>query len=818
MLTDLRFAFRQFWKNPGFTAIAVLALALGIGGNTAIFTVINAVLLKPLPFPEPERLVAVGSQRLRLTTTPLALSSLSYPDFFDFRAQARSFSNLACYDETGFAVTTKSGAEGVRGVIVSAEFFDVLGVQPQLGRGFTRPDEALGGGPDGLKVVLSHAYWQRHFEARPDVLGQKLVIDGRSFTVIGVLPPGFQFPIQAAPLEFYVPLAVDSFVSDPADEPATAARGSHRLGGIGRLAPGATVAQAATELRDLAAALAKQYPDTNTQYSAHATSLRDELVGDVRLALWVLCGAVGCVLLIACANVANLLLARATIRGREMALRTALGASRGRIVRQLLTESLLLAGCGGALGLFLAYFGAQALVQLVPQNMPLAADLSLDARVLAFTLLIALATGVIFGLVPAWQAARTGPALALKAGGRGNTAGGNRLRHALVVLEIALALVLLVGAGLLLRTFDHLGKVDPGFRPEGLLTARLTLPETTYGKPAEVDAFYDRLLARLRTLPGVRNASTIVPLPLSGGNSATSMDIEERSVPQGQRPSVPVRTAGPEIFATLGIPLLQGRVFDATDTLQTKLVIVVNQKFAQDYFPGQNPLGKKIKPGRSIERDSPWREIVGVVGNVRHRNLNADHVPEMYIPARQVPLEAITLVLKPEGGNPLALTSAVRAALAEIDRGVPLNNVRNYEDYLARSLAKPRFNAFLLGIFGAVALLLTAVGVYGVMAYSVSQRTSEIGVRMALGAERADIFRLVVGEAMWVVALSIGLGLAGALALSRLLGSLLHGVSAWDPLTFGAISLLIAAVAFLACWLPARRAARVNPIEALRTE
>ncbi|MBS0659753.1 MAG: ABC transporter permease [Verrucomicrobia bacterium] len=816
MLSDFRFALRQLAKNPSFAAVAIFALALGIGGNTAIFSVVNAVLLKPLPFVEPERIVAVGSVNLR-SGSGQGVDSVSYPDYFDFRSQARSFSALACYYESGFAVANASGAEGARGLVTTADLFPATGVKPLLGRLFTREDEVAGGGPGGLKVVLGHAYWQRQFGGREDALGRQLTIDGRVYTVVGVLPALYQFPIQTQAIDFYVTTSVDATPPD-VGQPQTAQRGSHRLRAVGRLAPGATVEQAAAELRSIAAALMKQYPETNTNFSATAIPLREELIGDVRLALWVLCGAVGCVLLIACVNVANLLLARASARGREIAVRTALGASQGRIVRQLLTESVVLAACGGVLGLLLAYFGARALVAVVPQSIPLATDLSLDVTVLAFTLGIALATGIFFGLVPALQAARSGQALALKTGARGNTSGGHRLRNALVVVEIALALVLLVGAGLLLRSFSHLGKVDPGFRYDRLLTARIGISDTAYPKPENVVQFFDRLLERVRAIPGVRSASTIVPLPLSGSNMTTSVDIEERSLPEGQQATAPVRLASAGYFDTLGIPIVRGRVFDANDTLKTKLVVVVNEKFAQQHYPGQDPIGKRIKPGWSIEETTPWREIVGVVGNTRHRNLYADYTPEMYLPAAQVPLETALLVVKSETSNPLGLVSAVRAAVAEIDRGVPVNNVRTFDEYLSRSLARPRFNALLLGVFAAVALLLTAVGVYGVMAYSVSQRTGEIGVRMALGAEQGSIFRLIVGEAMTLVALSIGLGLAGAFALTRLLASLLHGVSAWDPLTFSVISLVIAAVAFLACWLPARRAARVNPIEALRAE
>ncbi len=816
MLTDLRFALRQLWKNPGFTLVAVLALALGIGANTAIFSVVNAVLLKPLPFPEPERLVAVGSVRLR-DATAAGVDAVSYADFFDFRARARSFAALACYYENGFALTSGPEAQGVRGLVVASGFFDAVGLRPFLGRGFAREDEAPGGGPGGLKTVLSHALWQRQFRGDPGALGQRLTVNGLVFTVVGVMPAGAQFPVQSAAIDLYLPLAMDAIATD-GDKPATEQRGAHMLRAVGRLLPGVPVEQAQAELRAIAADLEKQYPDSNTYFSASAMPLREEMIGDVRLALWVLCGAVGCVLLIACANVANLLLARASARGREIAVRTALGAGRGRIVRQLLTESVALAALGGALGLAIAVAGTRALVALVPQSIPLASDISLDGTVLAFTLLVSLGTGIVFGLVPALQAAGAGPALALKAGGRGNTGGRHRRRDALVGVEGSLALVLLVGAGLLMRSFAHLGRVDPGFRMDHLLTARVGLADAAYPKPADIAGFFDRLLERVRAIPGVRAASAIAPLPLTGSQMTTSFDIEERPLPEGRQATAPIRLAQADYFKTMGIPLLQGRVFDEKDNLQSKLVIVVNERFARENYPGQDPVGKRIKPGWSIDKETPWREIIGVVANVRHRNLYAEHSPEMYLPAAQVPFGFTTLVVRAAVADPASLAPAVRAALAETDRSVPLTNVRVFEEYLSRSLARPRFNALLLSVFAGVALVLTAVGVYGVMAYSVAQRTGEIGVRMALGAQQGSIFRLVVGEGMTLVAISIGLGLAGALALTRLLSSLLYGVGAWDPLTFGVISLLIVLVAFLACWLPARRAARVNPIEALRAE
>ncbi len=818
MFTDLRLALRQLAKNPGFTAVAVIALALGIGANTAIFSVVNAVLLKPLPFPEPDRLAAVGSAETRPSAAGgHGLNSLSYPDFFDFRAQNKCFEELAIHADRNLALTGDREAKGIRGQRVSAGFFEVLGIKPVLGRTFQREDEGSGGGPGGFKVVISHEFWREHFHSDSAAIGRPLTLDAQPFSVIGVMPPGFQFPIQANSIDLYVSIAVDATVYTPGDKPSTEQRGSHSLVAVGRLRPGVTIEQADAELKTIAAALAKQYPESNTNFSAGALPLREDMIGDVRVALYVLFGAVACVLLIACANVGNLLLARALVRGREMAVRTALGASRGRVVRQLLTESVVLGALAGVVGLLLALVGTKALIALVPENIPRAATIELDGVVLAFTLGMSLLTGVFFGLVPALQASQANPANALRDGARGNVGGKHRLRNSLVVVEVALALVLLIGAGLLLQSFARLGQVDPGFRTERLLTARVSLPDSGYADIRKVAVFHDQLLTRIRALPGVKSASAVMPLPLSGSNMTTTFDDEANPKPEGQQPTSPVRIADTDYFQTMGIPVLRGRAPEATDTLDAKLVMVVNERFAQKFFPGQDPIGKRIKPGMSLdEKDAPMREIVGVVGNVRHRNLSSDFSPEMYIPATQFPDTFAILAIRTESPDPTSVTSAVRAELAALDRSVPLANVRPFDEYIARSLARSRFNATLLTIFAGVALSLTAIGIYGVMAYSVAQRTSEIGIRMALGAQSQSIFRLIVGEGMKLVALSLVLGLGGALALSRALGTLLYGVAAWDPLTFIALSFLLTGIAFLACWLPARRAARVNPIEALR--
>jgi predicted permease len=819
-MNDLRFALRQLRKSPGFTFVAVLTLALGIGANTAIFSVVNAVLLKPLPFPASQQLIAVGMTNTHDGTPRDQLNSLSYPDYFDFRKQNRTLASSAVYREQTVAFNNKEGAQSLVGVKCSGEFFDVLGSKPIIGRGFVRADEQAGGGPGGFKVILSYDFWQKHFGGDKNMLGRRIELDRRPYTVVGIMPARFQFPIQTDPIELYVTIAEDA--SNPEGlKPVTEERGSHSMQAIARLKPGISIDQAQVDLSTIAANLEKQYPDTNSYFGVRMKPLREELIGDVRTALYILFGAVVCVLLIANANVANLLLARASVRGKEIALRAALGASRSRIVRQLLTESVLLSALGGVLGLLVAQWGTAALIHAVPQNIPRIGDIELDAAVLVFTLLISLTTGVVFGLVPAWQASHIDLNNSLKSGSR--TGGGGehkgRLRNGLVMAEVALALVLLICAGLLIQSFARLGQVQTGLRPERLLTAQISVPESAYPKNENIIAFFEQFLPRIRALPGVESASTIVPLPLSGSNMVTDFDIAEHPLPEGQRPAAPARIAGNDYFKTVGIPLRQGRVFDEHDRFNSAPVVIVNELFASKYFPGQNVIGKRITPGFSADAEKPKvREIVGVVGNVKHRSLRNEDTPEMYLPETQIPFNIMTLVVRTRVANPASLTSAIRGQLAAVDSNLPLTSVRIFDDYVARSLARPRFNALLLSIFAGTALLLTAIGIYGVMAYSVAQRTNEIGIRIALGAAQSSIFRLIVGQAMALVAISVVIGLAGAFAATRFLNSLLFGVGAWDLITFSVIVLLVATVAFLAAWLPARRASLVDPMVALRAE
>ncbi|HEY2139246.1 MAG TPA: ABC transporter permease, partial [Chthoniobacterales bacterium] len=608
------------------------------------FSVVNAVLLKPLPFPAPDELVAVGGVDLNETASPPKLQSMCYPDFFDFRDQHKSFANIAVYRDRTLALVDDQGAQSVRAEKVSGEFFDVLGIKPILGRGFARADEQPGGGAGGFKAVISYGFWQSHFNRAEDVIGRVLMFDGRPHTVIGVMPAGTQFPIQTESIEVYVTLAEDASTPD-GSTPQTQQRGGHSLLGIARLKEGVSLAQANTELRAIAAVLAKKYPETNTNFSAGLNPLRDELVGDVRTALYVLFGAVACLLLIANANVANLMLARASVRGKEIALRSALGASRGRIVRQLLTESVLLAAIGGLLGLLLAQWGTDALVAAVPQNIPRANEIKLDAAVLAFTMTLSLATGIVFGLVPAWQASHVDLNTALKSGtrGAGGSEGKHRVRNALVMTEVALALILLICASLLIESFARLGRVDIGMRTERLFTARIGLPGSAYPRPENVISFFDQLIPRLRTIPGVESVTAVWPLPLSGSVNVSSFDIEERPAPEGQQPDAVTRIVGPDYFKTMGIPVLQGRGFEATDQLKSLPVVIVTEEFVKKFFPGQNVVGKHIKPSWGIgDEKALMRTIVGVVGNIKHRTLASEFTPEIYLSASQMPMDSMS--------------------------------------------------------------------------------------------------------------------------------------------------------------------------------
>ncbi len=817
---DLRYAARTLLKQPGFTLVAVLALALGIGANTAIFSVVNSVILRPLNFGEADRLVAIWK---RDTRQPAGLASnhstTCYPDFQDWRVENRVFENIGVYERNNFTLVEGREALHVPGAFVSADLFRLLRVEPILGRNFLSSEDE----PGTRVVILSHALWQRRFGGEQSVLGRKLTLDGQSYEVVGVMPPRFQIPVQNDPVEIWSTMGPERVPPADGSEPVTSQRGNNFLGAIARLKPGVSLAQAQANLDGVAAALAKQYPDSNASTGVYVESLLQDIVGQVRPALMILLGAAGCVLLIACVNVANLLLARATVRQKEIAIRAALGAGRWRIVRQLLTESLLLAVLGGAAGWLLALWGTDAIRALLPTRFPRAGESALDGRGLAFTTAVSLLTGFLFGLAPAWRISRPDLALA-EAGGssRGATESlrGRRLRGGLVVAEIALALVLLCGAGLLIQSFHRLQAVHPGFDAHRVFTARFSLSDAAYPDSVRAATFAQRFADRVATLPGVRAASFVSPMPLSGGVMSLCFQIEERPVPESQRPVTDIHTVGLNFFSTMRIPLQRGRDFTAQDTLQSPFVVIVNETFARQFFPGENPIGKRVRPDGTTEpappgTKAPVREIVGVVADVKTRSLDSPPQPQLYFPHTQFAVHGLTLLTRTENDE-RALLPALRTAIAELDSTVPLYKAEPLEKYVALWAARPRFNALLLSIFAAVALTLTAIGIYGVMAYSVAQRTQEIGIRMALGAQKGDVFRLVVGGGLRLVVGGVVIGVVAALAGMRLLASLLYGVSAADAPTLSTVVLLLGSVALLACWLPARRAAGVDPAIALR--
>jgi putative ABC transport system permease protein len=820
-MNDLRFALRQLRKSPGFTLVAVLTLALGIGANTAIFSVVNAVLLRPLPFPHPDELIVIGGRNARDSNRAGRLDSISFPEFSDLRSRNSTFAQVAAYRDKDFAFSNGAEVQNLRGERVTANFFSALGVEPVLGRGFQLEDEQAGGGSRGLTVVLSNDFWRRQFNADPGVLGRQLMLDRQPFTIIGVMPAGFKYPIQTESIDFYVTVAIEA-VSVGGRPPVTEQRDNRFLRCVGRLRSNVSIEQASAEMHALAGAITKENPATNSDWDLIVRPLRDYLVANVRVALWILSGAVVCVLLIASVNVANLLLSRASSRTREIAVRMAIGARRARIIRQLLCESVLLAVIGGALGLVIAFWGTHGLIALVPQQIPRTENIHLDPAVLIFALGISIATGIIFGLAPALQATRVDLNQSLKATASGSIGGGverARVGRALVIAEIALALILLVSAGLLLQSFASLGKVRPGLETERMLTARVTLPPVGYSSPQKIARFYEQLVARLRVLPGARAASTVFPLPMSGALTTTSFDLAEHPLPESQQPNSLTRLIGSDYFQTARIPLIRGRVFADDDRFGSKPVVIINERFAQRYFPGQDPVGKQMTVAWQVgDQPAQMREIVGVVGNAKYLSLQDDFAPEIYLPVAQLPYPTATILLRTETSNPATMANTLRAELAQVDPNLPITDVRVFDEYRARSLAGARFNALLLSIFAGVALILTAVGLYGVIAYSVSQRTGEIGIRMALGALPSSILRLIVGQNMILVLIGIGIGLLGALACTRLMRSLLFAVGAWDPTTFVSITALIAVVAFFACWLPVRRATHVDPVQALRAE
>ncbi|HEV2835018.1 MAG TPA: ABC transporter permease [Pyrinomonadaceae bacterium] len=803
---NLVYSARMLLKKPGVTAIAILAIGLGIGANTAIFSVVNTVLLQPLPYEQPKQLVMLSSEQRNQALD--GRGTFSVPDFFDIQKSSTTLQHVATVQRSGTIMTEGGDPERVIGAAVSADYFNVLGVKPEMGRVFTPEEDKPGAA--GV-VLLSHSLWQRRYGGDKNIIGREIELGGKT-TVIGIMPAGFEYPISDEQQDFWEPIFSAAFMTKEMREE----RANRFLSAIARLKPGATVEQARADLDLLSRQVEQQSPVSNTNVLFNVTSMHEDLTRDYRPALLVMLGAVGLVLLIACANVANLLLARAAARQKEVAIRMALGASRGRIAAQLLTESLLLSLAGGAIGLLLASWGTDLLVAYGPANVPRLRDVSFDRYVLFFTLGIATLTGIVFGLAPALHASKPDPGNMLKDSGRGVSHGRNRMRSALIVSEVALSLMLLAGAGLLINSFWRLLQTDAGFDPRSVLAVDIPLNRTTYTKPEQRSAAFQQLLQRMKALPGVRDVSVVSNVPMTDMDIELSFQVEGRApYKPGEEAVADYTVAGSDYFRTMNITLLRGRTFTDYDTTNSPQVLVVSNAFAKFYFPNEDPIGRRII--FDGEDETP-REIIGVVNDIRRNGLDVDVQPEMYVSHLQNPERRLNLMIRTEARDASQLIPAVRAEVKAFDPKQIIWRTQTLEDLLGTSVAPRRFNMLLLGIFAAVALVLAAVGLYGVMSYSVSWRTHEIGIRMALGAKRADVLRLVVRQGMTLTLIGLGLGLIGALALSRVLIGLLYGVSPTDPLTFAGVSIVLLAVALFACLIPARRATHVDPIVALRTE
>src|SRR6266850_4883519 len=800
---DIRYGIRGLAKRPVLTIIAIVTLGLGIGANSAIFSTINALLLKPLPFPDPERIVAVWE---KVPSRGVERNEVALANYLDWKAQSQTFEQLGFYRWWSTNLTGSYSPERVQGFLVTANFLDIAGVKPMLGHGFSAEQNEPG--KDGV-ALLTYSLWQRRFGADPNIVNKTISTNGIARTVIGVMPPDFNYPKGA---EIYAPLAITPELAR--------SRSNHSYLGIGRLKPGVSLQGAQVDLDRIAVQLEKQYPETNTGRGIVVYPILQDTVRMYSTALWVMMAAVGFVLLIGCANVANLTLARAAGRQREIALRAALGASRFRIIRQLLTESILLALAGGALGILVAYWGVDAIRAGNPGEAARFAPgwnhLGLNLPVLVFTLLLSVLSGVLFGLAPAWQLSKPDLNSALKEGSRQTTSGSHRLRGLLVVAEVALSLMLLVSAGLLIRSFLQLVRTDAGFNSDNLVTMSLVLPAAKYKEEPQRAAFYSELLHRVQAMPGVESAAAVNYLPLGGSNSSDAFLIEGvPEPPPGQEFIGRYRVCTPDYFQTMGIPVLKGRAFTEQDKAGAPPVVIVNETLARKYWPNQDPIGKRMRFMGPIERN-PWIQVVGMVKDVKHE-LKLPITEDYYLPHTQDAWQSMVLVAKTKV-DPLTLAAPIRQEVGAIDKDQPVFDVHTMREVRAISLALYSFSSVMLSIFAGVALLLAAIGIYGVMSYAVTQRTQEIGIRMALGARVRDVLKLVVRNGMSLALIGVIVGLAGAYGLTRLLASLLVGVAPTDILTFSIVTFGLLLVALLACYIPARRATKVDPLVALRYE